>query len=1652
MLCTTGVHCSGHASSVTDDGKRSVCSCSCTAAYTGSTCRDCAAGYSLKSGTCQLMSTCPPGFIGVTACTKCDVARHCNGHAVNVTDDGARENCVCQCNMDYAGATCDTCKAGYYFGDRDLGETGCVPCSRPATCSDHGSATLQSPTVCKCECDPKYRGPRCAACAVNFIKFPTCTEECTNALCNSNAAAVGTDDAQLRCTCSCLPSHTGATCDKCAAGYTLNSSTTKCDQCNVKNANCTEYALDASVVDNKCACMCSALYNGALCELCVDNTFAFPTCAACTDAFCNGRGTSQRVGASGCNCTCQEGYMPPTCASCAAGYVKGSNNDCSRCVVDKCNGNNARSATVVGGQCQCNCTDGYDGATCDRCGTGYALETLSGRCEQCNNSYCNDHGTAGVAAGGAGCGCKCLAEYAEPRCRDCAPNHIPGPNTCVECTSKIHCNGRALRVTGDGATCKCDCMLMYQGASCGECRSPRLGPRCACPDETMDCPMDGTCLSTATMCDGVQDCSTGDDERWCDGFWMVAKQFNETATLACPSAIQQSGVPTFSLCKQMAVLRRHPVVVFNTSTATCATAPLLCINNDVCRGCAQKSTALAGGSVLRMYVRSTSDVPRCMEDYHCNGNGVFSEQGVASECICTCSEAFIGATCDVRRSLTVIETFVIITSDRVADPSLLMSAMVNVSKSLGMALTFTLLSYESVQTGGTAYLMQVDANTDATLRRSFVESLVESSGNTRLFVQQSISHLGVKLLDITALSTLVPPRRLTCAANDTTCSFPMNDTQHIRLLTVRAYGNEVPLIREFNQTSTQPECMVTNNAKTQSGACTNVTVCTFPVSNAWNFSRVINVDFVGTRTVLEECPDTTVEFTASSGKGSSAASFDVPLEIGISRAQIFYIWLMTMAISSGVSFLIIIGLAYLLHRTVARRSANTLLHGNPKTLFERIQQMFILRVPEFTLPIQLVDVADVMQVLHRWRVRMSMHTMTLVFSLFLIMSLIIGILFARSGSPTTNYVVVLEGYRDHMCQSSPYSFLPHHLSIAPATEQCTTLNSMGTSIGFVSIAAKCDENTRSVRWRASRNAGECEVESRLSSFSADTSCVKEADVFPYRTGSASFYRLRCMSVPQSLMRKRNMTSFSAPDEPVVDVAAKDAPYPYGGGQRGWGQHMFRGTVQQSNSTRADRLLSFSQAPAGTDNESFVFFDGPGDTPSWGHDAPIGKEFNEFFERQGDPHSGTRAFRDALRFQSIMGTSFDFGHHRHGIVTVNYWIKANIRTKGFVFILSDDWYNSKTSQSPIVERLHEVLEGGTPWFSSWNVYASLFADGESRTLRFVTASDGELKQHVWSLGTIAKDGLFNGGWHMVTLVFALHQGRPDVQLYIDAQTSFLQEGWKKCLQHPVESVRARSRGRVFTADDTETVQGRGVLTLGHLNAALAHFTVLDAEATHWDVLLMGSPKMRDAGIPGSHMGFLVIAVIMTTFVGGLLVREMVLFILARRAANKVDMAGVAEHHDNVGTGGKKDASGIAGQIGNVKPLERFNTTRFKDAPASLIEIFLVAVNYAQRHVLVLGSWSFPREYMEMRVSWLGLFMFDLISFPDVPLLTTPILQFTLRACLFSSCTKRGRAATIQRDVGLCRGPHVSRPDVRRDCRGAVGFVWPCRGPRCRHVHS
>jgi hypothetical protein len=200
---------------------------------------------------------------------------------------------------------------------------------------------------------------------------------------------------------------------------------------------------------------------------------------ACVPATtCNGHGT---CGANGA-CTCNQGFAGANCNSCATGFF--GFPSCAACsAATTCNDHGSCNST---GACVCN--SGFTGPSCSSCAPGF----FGPSCTFCDAATtCNGHGSCSTAGA-----CVCNQGFAGVGCNSCAPGFFDFP-ACTFCDAATTCSGHGTC----GTTGACACNQGFAGASCNTCAPGFFGPSCTLCDAATTCSGHGTCnASGACVC------------------------------------------------------------------------------------------------------------------------------------------------------------------------------------------------------------------------------------------------------------------------------------------------------------------------------------------------------------------------------------------------------------------------------------------------------------------------------------------------------------------------------------------------------------------------------------------------------------------------------------------------------------------------------------------------------------------------------------------------------------------------------------------------------------------------------------------------------------------------------------------------------------------------------------------------------------------------------------------------------------------------------------------------------------------------------------------------------------------------------------------------------------------------------------------------
>eukprot|EP00759_Apiculatamorpha_spiralis_P013432 PhF_6_TR2010/c0_g1_i1/m.3439 len=1536
--------------------------------------------------------TCPAGWIGSIYCTQCTVAKHCSSHASSVTDNGLRSACVCTCLGGYTGSTCSTCDTGYMASG-----TTCIACSL-SSCQNHGIPYLSASSVCTCLCSTGFTGSFCQTCSTGYIGYPSCTA-CTNTdSCSSRAISVTDDGLRTSCVCTCSAGYTGSSCNTCATGYT-NTNGSVCTLC-TSQSHCNAHATSVTATGGgACQCTCASQFTGTTCSACSGVGFQYPLCTPCNAQYCNSRGTATLTGGN-CVCTCSGDFEPPTCLQCRTGYIRTGTSTCSACTsAGSCNGR-ALSVTDNGNRssCVCSCLAGYAGSKCETCASGYGTVSGQSSCVLCA-SMCNGNGE-GVVLPNMTCGCSCDLGHEGLQCERCNYGYVLRAGKCTLCDLSSECSNHAVAVLSDAnrTSCVCSCSYQYGGSTCNACNDNRFDyPTCRCRE--FEC--DGTCFPASIACDGKPQCSDSSDESSC-GLRLVSATVPWNVFQSCSTTRifnVNDALSVFDYCRQLIVGNGFPLLLISANSRQCMGASYDCLTQNlknVCNGCA----SVVGDSTMYMYFTSSTSVPSCFGDYHCSGNGNVTLNNITNECSCVCDPLFIRDDCSRSRTLDVIDD-IVFTTDAGTNSSVLTATVQRMLQSEYKSMTFH-ASVKSAQldpaSNTISYVTSIEVNTDGLLeeqrvlvdlqRDRVLESLLISNSGARQAIETGLSAQNRALVDVSTVSVLLTPQTLSFQpSTPTTLSTSATAIQRIVMKGSESFTPSLTTAAHSNRLD-PPSGLCTwmciqNTVVTAVHSCPQIYVCSCDVN-----------DVTGGKITLNAVPTTsggpcsqnpfTAEITWSPESSKETVSFALPQNSETQRTQSFYSGVVTCAV-----LLALIGLVDLMLFGGLLWSAKTDIHnwkvvrsrltGQPyipqhaKVLSSIFSESFLKKVfGVATLGSMWAargeDLTIIRRMQVRWLRRFSFHALFLVLVLLGVITGVLSGMYAASGSLSTNYVVVLQGYRDSLCEKSSYSPLPFQIGTINADNACDKLLSDGSTHkqGFLSVRAMCDSDKKVVLWASARNEEECSKANPVE-LQPDNTCYSSPQIYNFRDAKeiTSYYRIHCVTQEQaSQLRDVVLQSSNLATEPTATTAVRATPSPLVNNDvnnvfnRPYLYHALFPRV--TNSTVPDRLLSFQIPP---DTSASRVYDGndPLVVPS-DDDNTTGYVFNSGYMERG------LYANNAFYYPSVAGTVFDLGSHVG--FTVSFWMQATRDTQGFVFAVADDWTETVEYVSPLLRRLQSVLEGSQGgWMLGWSVNVALLADGESDTLRLCSANpDGTYNEIVWSLGSIGAQRVFDGKWHWITLTVVTASR---ATLYVDGQSSELTEGWMKCLHRPYLPLSELHTVYV-PSPSTDVVRSRGVLILGHINAALFNFTVTPRGLTHMEVLQDATTRMRNAYVPGNRDGFLALGIV-CALVWVVLVASWIYLSLSPKTS---------------GSHPHGELSNTDPDVLNRMPALGGNSTMF----TKYVQVFVVVFSYIQLHYLVMISWSFPTNYLNIFSDWFGVMSIDFITIPSLPLLTTPILQY------------------------------------------------------------
>lgn len=284
-------------------------------------------------------------------------------------------------------------------------------------------------------------------------------------------------------------------------------------------------------------CDCPPNYTGLSCEECAPGFYRLstgPHGGFCVPCLCNGHASECDLHTGVC-LNCQHNTIGDHCDQCAVGYhgnaKQGTPMDCLICACPlPLLGNNFASSCDVssdGEKIHCNCDEGYRGARCEGCSSGYygRPEVQGDYCKPCQcsgNIDTNDIRSCDTVTGEC---LQCLNNTFGPACALCAPSFYGdavNAKNCQQCVCDSLGTAECNSFTGE-----CVCKKNVVGDKCDRCEENHYGYASGQGCQACECDVS----AIGQQCDDITGqcrCKPGVTERTCSkcqaGYWNLTSE------------------------------------------------------------------------------------------------------------------------------------------------------------------------------------------------------------------------------------------------------------------------------------------------------------------------------------------------------------------------------------------------------------------------------------------------------------------------------------------------------------------------------------------------------------------------------------------------------------------------------------------------------------------------------------------------------------------------------------------------------------------------------------------------------------------------------------------------------------------------------------------------------------------------------------------------------------------------------------------------------------------------------------------------------------------------------------------------------------------------------------------------------------------------
>jgi hypothetical protein len=676
----------------------------------------------------------------------------------------------------------------------------------------------------------------------------------------------------------------------------------------------------------------------------------------------------------------------------------------------------------------------------------------------------------------------------------------------------------------------------------------------------------------------------------------------------------------------------------------------------------------------------------------------------------------------------------------------------------------------------------------------------------------------------------------------------------------------------------------------------------------------------------------------------------------------------------------------------------------------------------------------------------------------------------------TDYVVFVDRYHSPLCSSSEVSYTPRSVSVVVADGNCQLGQTYGVIVRPLWIRAAC--NNGSVRVALGDSEQEC----------AATNTMNEATgCLPTSTDLSEHAHVFCVPTavaPQRLhVVEAALDPFPSPNAPVdrrlqplgANAFRRDDDVHTYFNIGAWisRAHVFGFFGIRSGSSASLSTFSYADVVAGQAGTllDVVTFDSR-ETPPLFETARV--MTNDYGDRRAgtavsesaasSPEHGMAIYgplfngfdsaytsrsdrygAGAMRLYGIAGSIFDLGSFdlEENGVTVTFWMRVSNTTRGYVFLATDAWTDDEGA-TPIADHLTAVLDtpGRTFFDRTWTAYSAIFADGTLRTLKFAyhrpldLGGDGEVL--VFDDPDVIGD-LFDDAWHFVAFTIDLDRDRTKVQIFVDGRSSYLGNGYQRCMQEgqSFPAVRELPADVTVTNPYTETVRDGGVAYVGHLNGGVYAFTVHNGVLSHTAIVSqLGTPSMRahaSIDVTNSRLagaGFIV------AFFAGIVLSCAQIYLELRVEREKVSGSAIPipRQADSAGSeAGSNSDSEVEEDTDEItaSKLESTKASMSQRGLAQLAVVIPALMQVCQNMSLYFEGMEWPPEF-QLTFEWIYFpFSVDIFWFlPGIPLWIAFGVQFSFAILAFSFLVKMRASDSAHFDHNVVQHCEENGLDIDR----------------------